>query len=318
MNGLPLTITLTHDQLDEIAQRVAAILSKPERTAIDRWLTVDQAAAYIGARRQRIYDLRSSGRLGRYGDGSRALIDRNELDSMIAQGARGYDLARQRKVPGRRANVPRRGKEVQAPCRCHATRRLDHERRGRTHPDSWHLQAPRHLHVPLLRPAREGSSIVRPHTRGGKAEDESELNTDVARGDHNPSTSQTFSNYADQWIATYAGRTRRGFREETRDDYKRILDADAKPFLGRMRLGEVRAQDIKAYIQHVSTREVRRDGIDQRIKPNTVRLSLAPVRAMFATALEEGIIRVNPCVGVRIATAITATVERKTRKRPGH
>ena len=136
-----------------------------------------------------------------------------------------------------------------------------------------------------------------------------ELNTDVARGDHNPSTSQTFSNYADRWIETYAGRTRRGFREETRDDYKRILEADAKPFLGKMRIGDVRAQDIKAYAQHVSTREVRRGGIDQRVKPNTVRLSLAPVRAMFATALEEGIIRVNPCVGVRIATATTTAVE---------
>ena len=145
----------------------------------------------------------------------------------------------------------------------------------------------------------------------------SELNTDVARGDHNPSTSQTFSNYADQWIETYAGRTRRGFREETRDDYKRILDADAKPFLGKMRIGDVRAQDIKAYIQHVSTREVRRGGIDQRVKPNTVRLSLAPVRAMFATALEEGIIRVNPCVGVRIATATTTQSRGKTTKRPG-
>ena len=129
------------------------------------------------------------------------------------------------------------------------------------------------------------------------------LNTDVARGDYSPSTTQTVSSYADQWIETYAGRTRRGFREETRDDYRRILKADAKPFLGKMRLGDVRAQDIKAYIHEVSSREVRRGGVDQQVKSNTVRLSVAPVRAMFATALEEGIIRVNPCVGVRIGTA---------------
>jgi integrase len=37
---------------------------------------------------------------------------------------------------------------------------------------------------------------------------------------------------------------------------------------------------------------------------NTVRLAVAPVRALFATALEEGgLIRSNPCAGVRVSQA---------------
>ena len=87
MNGLPLTITLSTHQLDEIARRVASILSiQSDQKTPTRWLTVDEAAVYIGAQRQRIYDLRSSGRLGRYGDGARALVDRNELDDLITDG----------------------------------------------------------------------------------------------------------------------------------------------------------------------------------------------------------------------------------------
>jgi excisionase family DNA binding protein len=49
---------------------------------------VDQAAAYIASSKQRIYDLRSSGRLTRHGDGRRALISRAELDQLISGGQR--------------------------------------------------------------------------------------------------------------------------------------------------------------------------------------------------------------------------------------
>lgn len=76
---------------EQLAQRVADILE--ERVAIGipiatagRWLTVDQAAEYIGARPQRVYDLRSSGRLTRHGDGARALVDRHELDRLVEGG----------------------------------------------------------------------------------------------------------------------------------------------------------------------------------------------------------------------------------------
>ena len=52
------------------------------------YLTVEQAAAYIGAGRQRVYDLVSDGRLRRYRDGSRVLVRRDELDSYLVVGGR--------------------------------------------------------------------------------------------------------------------------------------------------------------------------------------------------------------------------------------
>ena len=90
---MSLSINLPDDVLEQLAQRVADILEERgaagagARTA-DRWLTVDQAAAYIGSRPQRVYDLRSSGRLTKHGDGARALVDKIELDNLLEGGTR--------------------------------------------------------------------------------------------------------------------------------------------------------------------------------------------------------------------------------------
>ena len=117
---------------------------------------------------------------------------------------------------------------------------------------------------------------------------------DVARGEYRALSRTTFADYAKTWITTYQGRTSRGIRPETLADYKRDLEADAIPFLGRLRLSEIEPRDIKAYAAHIQARGVR---------PATVRLAVAPVRALLATALEDGLIRTNPAAGLRIATA---------------
>jgi integrase len=58
-----------------------------------------------------------------------------------------------------------------------------------------------------------------------------------------------------------------------------------------------RARDVKRFGAQVAARGV---------AANTVRLALAPVKALFATAVEEGVIRANPTVGVRIAEQAAA------------
>src|SRR5262249_23245919 len=63
-------------------------------------------------------------------------------------------------------------------------------------------------------------------------------------------------------------------------------------FFGRMRLAEIEPRDVKAYAASVAKRGV---------SPNTVRLALAPLKALLATAVEEGPIRSNPSAGLRIA-----------------
>jgi excisionase family DNA binding protein len=88
MSGIE--ISLPPEVVEQIAQRVAEILeerrSGEAAAPAQRWLTIDQAAAHIGAKPQRIYDLRSSGRLSRHADGRRALIDRVELDMLVQHG----------------------------------------------------------------------------------------------------------------------------------------------------------------------------------------------------------------------------------------
>jgi excisionase family DNA binding protein len=84
-----LRLTLTGDQLAVLAEQVADVLEGRQAGAAPaaaRWLSIDEAADYIRASRQRIYDLRSSGRLSRTGDGGRAVVDRAELDRLLERG----------------------------------------------------------------------------------------------------------------------------------------------------------------------------------------------------------------------------------------
>jgi len=128
------------------------------------------------------------------------------------------------------------------------------------------------------------------------------LTADVARGEYRALSGVTFGEYAPEWIASYGGRTSRGIREQTKNEYRSDLglDADGKPtgkgavaFFGKRKLAAIEPRDVKAYAAHVAARGV---------APNTVRLALAPVKALFATAVEEGLIRSNPATGLRLNT----------------
>ncbi len=119
----------------------------------------------------------------------------------------------------------------------------------------------------------------------------SELAADVQRGEYREQSKVTFADHWRSWLAAYAGRTSRGFRERTRQDYGRALEEYAVPFFGRMRLAEIEPQHIKAWLRIVA---------DRGLSAGTIRNVLAPVRAMLADAAEDGLIRANPAVGVRV------------------
>jgi integrase len=111
------------------------------------------------------------------------------------------------------------------------------------------------------------------------------------RGEHRRQSKETFAMYARRWIDTYQGRTSKGILDRTREDYRERLEQDAIPFFGRMRLTAIEPQHIRDFARHVQSRGV---------KPNTVRLALAPVKALLATAHQDGLIRWNPAAGVRV------------------
>lgn len=90
----------------------------------------------------------------------------------------------------------------------------------------------------------------------------------------------------------YSGRTNRSIRPETLKDYVSELTNRAVPHFGRKRLAEIEPRDLKIYATMLAERG---------LKPASIRQAIAPVRALFATALEEGLIRTNPAAGLRLA-----------------
>jgi excisionase family DNA binding protein len=78
-------LTLPGELVEAIAERAAQmVLARQVAAEQSRWMTVAEAAAYARCTRQHIYDLRSDGRLRRYGEHGRALVDRQELDDYLA------------------------------------------------------------------------------------------------------------------------------------------------------------------------------------------------------------------------------------------
>lgn len=130
-----------------------------------------------------------------------------------------------------------------------------------------------------------------------------QLVADVARGEYRDHT-ETFRTYATEWIDTYVGRTGRGVRAETVAEYRRTLEQSAIKFFGDTRLAEIEPRDIRRYAAAVAERKVKpKEGETRPVSRSTVRLALAPVRAMFAQAVEDGVLKVNPCAGIRLPSA---------------
>jgi excisionase family DNA binding protein len=85
MTPLTLTVELTEDQLDAVADRVAALLADrqpPQQSG--GWLNAAEAAAHLACSRERLYDLVQLGKLARTRDGRRLLFRRSDLDQYLA------------------------------------------------------------------------------------------------------------------------------------------------------------------------------------------------------------------------------------------
>jgi integrase len=152
----------------------------------------------------------------------------------------------------------------------------------------------------------KGKQVKRFTTTLAEARDvKATLRADVARGEYRSRTRITFAEYAKTWLDTYNGRTSRGIRESTMVEYRRAIEQRAIPFFGRLQLVEIEPRDVKRYLAEVAA-----TGRSQ----NTIRLALAPVRALFATAVEEGVLRFNPATGVRLPRPINPKPEEEQTK----
>jgi integrase len=116
-------------------------------------------------------------------------------------------------------------------------------------------------------------------------------------GDSRPTERITLGSYFAAWIENYAGRTARGFSETTRIEYRRPVKAHALPVWQSMQLGEVEPTDVRDLFG-----KMRREGATT----SEIKKLRAPLSAMFATAVEDGKVRSNPVLGVRIPAAPTS------------
>jgi excisionase family DNA binding protein len=83
-----LSLVLPEEAFERIAERAAAMVLERlpgDGVAASPYVNVVEAAEYLRAKPQRVYDLLSSGRLTRHKDGRRVLILRAELDAHAAE-----------------------------------------------------------------------------------------------------------------------------------------------------------------------------------------------------------------------------------------
>jgi integrase len=117
---------------------------------------------------------------------------------------------------------------------------------------------------------------------------------DVARGEFFAASRLRFKDYATEWVERYQGRGH-GFRESTRTNYKADLNR-AYQHLGSRRLSEIEPRDLANYVAWLM--DERAQG--KALADSTIANCMKPVRACLASAVDEGLLRVNPAANVRL------------------
>lgn len=121
---------------------------------------------------------------------------------------------------------------------------------------------------------------------------------DDARGEFLARSKVPLRAYLRDWVDTYHGNGRHGFREGTRVEYRRILDAKAHRFFGeRLRLVDVTPLHISEFVRWLAD-PAKQSG--RRYSDSSIANFLIPLRSALATAKRDGLIRHNPADGVAL------------------
>ena len=123
-------------------------------------------------------------------------------------------------------------------------------------------------------------------------------------GDKRPVSKVQLEVYFADWIENYAGRTSRGFSETTRPEYRRPIESYALPRWGAWKLSDVEPGDVRELFG-----ELRKAGATT----SAIRKLRAALSAMFATAVDDGLVRSNPTAGVRIPAGTDEPVDAKAK-----
>lgn len=162
------------------------------------------------------------------------------------------------------------------------------------------------LTFPSMDEAREGKRLGQRQTKLSRAHAMG-LHRDEPR-DECPDCAETqqaaqdasprLHDYAHAWVDRYFGTGKRGFREETRAEYRKLLDTYGLSYFNAdTRLSEIGPKQIAEFIAWLLKQENRRGGT---LSDKSVRNALGPLRACLASAKREGEITENPVVGAAL------------------
>ncbi|MEZ5076711.1 MAG: tyrosine-type recombinase/integrase [Solirubrobacterales bacterium] len=142
---------------------------------------------------------------------------------------------------------------------------------------------------------RQRKRHARTYAEARKLKRESEADRD--RGELQERTAITFRRYLDEWVERYRGQGRRGFRENTRDEYRRLIVAYAHPYFpARLKLIDVSTYTLARFVDWLADEEAQ----GKRLADRTLANAVIPLRVALATAKREGLIRHNPAQGLSL------------------
>lgn len=148
--------------------------------------------------------------------------------------------------------------------------------------------------------------------------------TDIGRGEFEPRSRITLHEYLREWIERYAGTGRRGYREETRDEDRRLIERHAlRYFPAALKLTEVSPSMVAGFVgwlcdgreqakvaHRIAVERARAAGTrlpeplpeeaTRGLSDSTVRNAIKPLRSALATARREGLVRHNPATDVAL------------------
>jgi integrase len=124
-----------------------------------------------------------------------------------------------------------------------------------------------------------------------------ESETDRDRGELQEPTSIAFLPFLDEWVERYRGQGRRGFRENTRDEYRRLIANYAHPYFStKLKLVDISTFQLARFVDWLADE----DEQGKRLSDSTIANIVIPLRAALTTANREGLIRHNPSQGLTL------------------
>ena len=139
------------------------------------------------------------------------------------------------------------------------------------------------------------------------------LTADRDRGEFQQQTRVTVHEFARDWVDRYQGTGRRGFRENTREEYRRLLEAYAPRFFSeRKRLTDVTPRDLAQLVAWLADPQAQ----GKRLSDSSIKNATNPVRAMFATAVREGLLRHNPTTNLALPHRVMIREDEDEEVRP--